>query len=117
MDLKELDYSQLMFMGMQQIQSIGLMSVEPKMKLFNYTWAIRSFAAQIPKKLKDTEFNEEVEKIKEERNKINAKKSNQSKEYSFEEDFENVMQLFESCVNLLGRRGLIGKNVIEGVQQ
>ena len=116
-DIKELNYSQLMFIGMQQIQSIGLMAVDPKMKLFNYTWAIRSFAAQIPKKIKDEEFNQEESDIKARRIEINRQKNTHSKEYSYENDFENVMELFESCVNLLGRRGLLYANTIEGKQK
>lgn len=117
-DINQLDYNQLIFRQIDRIQIIAHTEwSSAEQKLFATSWSIKLFKSLITDELKDKTFTDKEKELKESREDILKLKKEKSKQYSFEDDFNNLMESFESCMNLFGRRGHLYKNVIHGHQE
>lgn len=118
-DFNQLDYNQLIFRQVDRIQIIAQSDFSTQNeKLFAFGWSIKLFRSLITDKLKDDDFKTQESEILKEREEINRDKINSPKEkYSFSKDFENHIKLFQCCMDLFGRKGLLYKNTISGIQK
>ena len=120
-EFTQLDYNQLIFRQIDRIQIIAQSDfVEPAQKLMAFTWSIRLLKGLITKTGKfsvaDQEFLDKLKENESARKEIIAKKKS-GKGYSNDDNYENLMSSFDLCVDLFGRRGLMYKNVVSGIQK
>jgi len=107
-DTRPVDYSQLMFLQINRINQLSMKDYKIRDdKLFDFLWSVKLFEKAITKDKRDKQFNIELEAWIKERKTIIEKGD-------FAEKFDNVTNLFAICMNLLGRSGVLYKNVKNG---
>jgi hypothetical protein len=120
-DFSQLDYSQLMFRQIDRIQIIATSdSQNPESKLLAFAMSIRLLKGMISKRCKnplaDHQFLEDITD-NEKKRKVIMERKKAHKGYSAEENYDNLMELYDICIDLFARRGLLYKNVVTGTQR
>jgi len=120
-DFSQLDYNQLIFRQIDRIQIIATEdNVNESSRLLAFSMSIRLLRGMISKDCKnplaDKKFLDAVKENEQKRLEIMNKKKN-NKHYSADEDYHNLMEMYDICIDLFARRGLLYKNVVSGYQR
>lgn len=102
-DTKPLDYSQIYFRAIDRIQALSSKDYQnEKDKLFDFSWSVKMFKASIPNNKIDNVFKKEY------------KEWEAGTVSGFKQEFEHYLDLFNICINNLGRNGVLFKHVKSG---
>jgi len=120
-DFSQLDYNQLIFRQIDRIQIIATADTgNNESRLLSFSMSIRLLRGMISKDCKnplaDTKFLDSVKENEDKRNDIMTRKIS-GKHYSSQDDYYNLMEMYDICIDLFARRGLLYKNVVSGYQK
>jgi len=111
-DIKDLNFSELLFRQIDRIMSLSQKTyASNEDKLFDYLWSVKLLRSLIPEELRiqDEEFSKKEAIFNTTRKELLA-----NKQTHYSDHFDNVETLFELCIDLLAKKGLLYRRTSNG---